>query len=473
MGGAPHPGIAGGTAGFHLDRLELVDGRLVVRGWWSGVRGVRFVRPELVVDGQRVLATLEHKPWAADADGAWIAAFPWKRGLGVGGVMLVVGPSVEVPLDRELVEPEVDRPARRRAVAPRDRVRAPGKSAKVRGRAEVGEVERQAVPAAAATVVEELYPPLRAALEGVEQRLDALHAELREDRTQAAEREARYRELEHVVARERRAAPKAEETDEDFVRAHAMAVLDRDRALAQAAAAVDDREAAVHARERMELQREEAIAARESAEARRDEALAERDEARKQRDEMLLAIDALKAQLAGEWTATERAEATSRTSRAERDTEALRTVRRGPATKRGRGNGIRGDEQPRGVRGDEEPLDVLRAAQPGGVRGDEEPKGVLRAAQPGGVRGDEERKGVLRAAQPSGVRRVAEPIGVRRIPAARTIAGSLHHAGRERERRTDHGVTSFELWAFRVFGSIAALSFVSLLVMILKAFFAF
>jgi hypothetical protein len=42
---------------------------------------VRFVRPGLVVDGRRVLATFEHKPWAVGADGGWTAAFPWKRGL--------------------------------------------------------------------------------------------------------------------------------------------------------------------------------------------------------------------------------------------------------------------------------------------------------------------------------------------------------------------------------------------------------
>ena len=83
-GRALHPGIARAGASFELERLELDEGRLVVRGWWSGVRGMRFVRPALVVDGRRVLATLEHKPWAARPTAAGPRRFPWKRGLDVG-----------------------------------------------------------------------------------------------------------------------------------------------------------------------------------------------------------------------------------------------------------------------------------------------------------------------------------------------------------------------------------------------------
>ena len=61
------------------------------------------------------------------------------------------------------------------------------------------------------------------------------------------------------------------------------------------------------------------------------------------------------------------------------------------------------------------------------------------------------------------------PIGVRTIPAARTVAASLHRSHRERE----HGVTQFDMWAIRILGSVAALAFISLLLMILKAFFVF
>jgi hypothetical protein len=66
-------------------------------------------------------------------------------------------------------------------------------------------------------------------------------------------------------------------------------------------------------------------------------------------------------------------------------------------------------------------------------------------------------------------RRAEKPIGVRVIPAARTVAGHLHRAQRER----DGAITRFDMWAIRVFGSVAAVAFISLLVMILKAFFVF
>src|SRR5688572_1808333 len=71
------PGVA-----FELERFEWVaDDRLELVGRWSGLRGHRFLRPTLdvVVDGERrrMLAVLEHKPWAAEAGEEWVAAFTW------------------------------------------------------------------------------------------------------------------------------------------------------------------------------------------------------------------------------------------------------------------------------------------------------------------------------------------------------------------------------------------------------------
>jgi hypothetical protein len=278
-------------------------------------------------------------------------------------VTLVVAPSIEVPLDRhaEPVEP-------------------------------VAAAELELVPAApAVTVVEEVRRPLRDELGQIERQLDAMHAELLEARTHAAEREERCRELERSVARERRAADASSVADDEVVRAHAMAVLDRDRALAQHAEAVNDREAAVRARKRMERQRDEAVAARTEAEARRDAALAERDEARKQRDDLLLAHQALDAQLKGSLAGAARGE---------------------PAS------------------ADAAPVEAI---------------------------------------QPVPHDLAEKPLGVRTIPAARAVAASLHRSHRERE----HGVTRYDMWAIRILGSVAALAFISLLVMILKAFFVF
>ncbi|HWI70542.1 MAG TPA: hypothetical protein VNT55_01205, partial [Baekduia sp.] len=96
-----------GAVGFALTRFETVDGaRLEVEGTWSGVRGVRFVRPALVLraagDGgaeRTLLATLEHKPWPAEEGRPWVAAFPWDGGApDVATLELAVAPSIVVPL---------------------------------------------------------------------------------------------------------------------------------------------------------------------------------------------------------------------------------------------------------------------------------------------------------------------------------------------------------------------------------------
>src|SRR3954447_11782146 len=74
--------------GFALLRLEAGDdGLLEVEGEWSNVRGMRFVRPALVLrDGEQertLLAVLDHKPWNPDGR-PWRAA-P-RRAAGGGGV---------------------------------------------------------------------------------------------------------------------------------------------------------------------------------------------------------------------------------------------------------------------------------------------------------------------------------------------------------------------------------------------------
>jgi hypothetical protein len=363
------------SASFELERLEFDDGRMLVSGWWFGVRGLRFVRPSLLVDGRKILATLEHKPWAAGADGAWTAAFPWKDGapLEVRGVTLAVAPSVEVPLDHE-AEPAPPAPPPAPPEPP--------------------------PPAPARSQSDGLAQSLRGELEALERRLDEMREDLHETRANAAEREARCRELEHVASRARRAADEAGAGSDDVVRAQAMAVLDRDRAVQQLEEAVADREAAVRTRARMQLQHGEALAQREAALTQRDEAIAERDEARRQRDEVLLAHRALQEQLKGEWASSERAQ----------------------------------------------PRPPAPAAVPA-----QSPTAVLRP--------------------PTGRAQSAseQPSGVRMIPATRTVGAHLHRAQRER----DHGVTVFDMWAVRILGSVAAIAFIALLVMILKAFFVF
>jgi hypothetical protein len=104
------------NATFDLERLEAGGGELVLSGRWSGVRGMRFVRPTLTVGTRRLLATLEHKPWAPDADGPWLAAFPWSGDeVDAAECWLDVAPGILVPLapDAERA-PEIDELAAQR-----------------------------------------------------------------------------------------------------------------------------------------------------------------------------------------------------------------------------------------------------------------------------------------------------------------------------------------------------------------------
>jgi hypothetical protein len=68
---------------FEVERFEWsADDRLALVGRWFGLRGHRFLRPTLDVDvsgeRRRMLADLEHKPWAADEGEEWIAEFRWR-----------------------------------------------------------------------------------------------------------------------------------------------------------------------------------------------------------------------------------------------------------------------------------------------------------------------------------------------------------------------------------------------------------
>src|SRR3954452_18117342 len=107
MGDAIRPPAARAGVTFEVERLERDGDELVVSGHWSGLRGVRFVRPTLVVGDRQVLATLEHKPWAPRADRAWTAAFPWKGGTpDAGELELAVGPSASAQRGPPLDDPE-------------------------------------------------------------------------------------------------------------------------------------------------------------------------------------------------------------------------------------------------------------------------------------------------------------------------------------------------------------------------------
>ena len=248
MGDVIRPSARAGVS-FEVERLERDGDELVVSGHWSGLRGVRFVRPTLVVGDREVLATLEHKPWAPRADRAWIAAFPWTgRTPAASQLALAVAPSVTVPLGDQ------------------DPVAAGPALALVPETVAVEEVARTAPPP----------PPAEPAADEIPS-TDRMRARLLAQELQDAEGER------------------------DELRAKL------DHALAQRDEAVKDREAAVRARTRMELQSEEAFAARDAAGAELDRALSERDEANAQRDEVLLAYRALQRHVQSERAEIDRA----------------------------------------------------------------------------------------------------------------------------------------------------------------------
>jgi hypothetical protein len=121
------PAVATGVS-FEVERFEWSDGRLLVVGRWYGIRGRRFLRPTLDVEleggPRRMLAVLEHKPWAADDGEQWVAAFDWEGDpADLAAVELAVGPELAVELPPPTGAPRPK--ARRRREGSRHEARPP------------------------------------------------------------------------------------------------------------------------------------------------------------------------------------------------------------------------------------------------------------------------------------------------------------------------------------------------------------
>ena len=287
MGDAIRPSATRAGVSFEVERLERAGDELVVSGHWSGLRGVRFMRPTLVVGGREVLATLEHKPWAPRTDRAWTAAFPWTGGTpDARELELAVAPSVSVQLGPPIDEPEPPLVL----VPPADVDEAPDD------------------PTPPLTTDRMRARLLEQELAAAEQERDELRARLDTAQALVDAADTARSELELNLRRERRAADAAGETRDEIVRARTAAERDRDNALAQRDEAVKDREAAVRTRARMELTVAEAAERQAAAEAALDRARAERDEAHAQRDEVLLAYRALQRHIHSERAEVDRAE---------------------------------------------------------------------------------------------------------------------------------------------------------------------
>jgi hypothetical protein len=253
---------------FEIDRFEWAgDGRLELAGRWFGLRGHRFLRPTLdvAVNGERrrMLADLEHKPWAADDGAEWIAAFIWRGDPApFEDAELTVSPDLAVQL-----------PA-------------------VGGAARAG-------PAKAAATVERRPAgrPRTAVLEG---ELASLLSESQKLRDQLSAEQTNVRGLDTQV-RQARAELASAQAEAEAARAEA----DEARA-----AALEAREEASTAQVRVERAQADAEAARAEAQAAAPEAgrlRAELEEAQRDRDEALARLTATERDLAAATEARDRA----------------------------------------------------------------------------------------------------------------------------------------------------------------------
>jgi hypothetical protein len=267
MSTAPAPALPSVT--FEVERFEWPsDDRLEVVGRWFGLRGHRFLRPTLDVEvrgeRRRMLAVLEHKPWAADEGEEWVAAFAWTGGRAPLDVAeLTVSPdlAVQLPLpdaDEAASEPLAATAERLPARRPRTAVLEDELAAalvEVRRRdeelAELRETHSEMTRELRerARTAQEKANQLETELEKVRERVTAAEEEVESER-RAAEEERR-KQLDAM--REERDAATA---DRNRAEAEAEAArADRDDGLRRATAAEAERHALVEARDRAREER--------------------------------------------------------------------------------------------------------------------------------------------------------------------------------------------------------------------------
>jgi len=267
------PEIVSNGVSFEVERFEWVDAdRLEVIGRWYGLRGHRFVRPVLVVQAgdeqRRMLAMLEHKPWAADDGEEWTAAFPWEGSpVELTSAELAVAPSLAV----DLPVPQV--PGGRRKAPPAPDGPLPARRSPAEAAPEPE--PEPAPPAPAGATARESVSPEEVA---------ALRAQLASEQASVRRLAAQLEEAHQGLAAARSAAD-----DHDAV-AHERdaAIAERDEARARTNldhdAIVEERDTAVHERSAALYARDEALDERAAADFERKTAIAERDAAFAERD---------------------------------------------------------------------------------------------------------------------------------------------------------------------------------------------
>ena len=296
---------------FEVERFEWVDGdRLEVTGRWYGLRGHRFVRPVLVVQAahdeqRRLLAILDHKPWAAEDGDEWIAVFPWEgEPLELTAAELAVAPSLAVDLPVPLVPgqrgaapagSEGPLHARRGPAEPKPEPAEP-ESAPAPARRGRTKAAKPAPPPASPSPAEGVTPEevaaLRAQLASEQASVRRLATQLEEAHQGLAAARATADDHDALV-RERDAAIAARDE------ARANANLDHDAVIEERDQAVNERAAALYARDEALDERAAANFERKNAIAERDAAFAERDRAIEAHRAAVRDLEALEQRTAG------------------------------------------------------------------------------------------------------------------------------------------------------------------------------
>ena len=280
---------------FELERFEVTEeDRLEVTGRWSGVRGLRFMRPSLTVrteDGERsLLALLEHKPWAAEEGSDWIAAFPWQGAAPDPGQMeLAVAPSVVVDLAPEQpavpgkkpsVTQRYERERKRSRQLEEEAADLRASSATLQARHDQALAEQSRLSNELAVTRSDLETARRERDEArrerdqlARQRDQAIRTRATSEAEQAA---AAARITEQALGREtelERLALERYEQVEQVTRERDAALRERDAALRQRDKARREIEEAHKERDHSVNERNEAVTQRLAAEAERDSAL--------------------------------------------------------------------------------------------------------------------------------------------------------------------------------------------------------
>ena len=220
-----------GSIAFAAERFHWsAPDRLELTGRWTGVRGIRFVRPTLVLvtgdEHRRLLADLDDKPWPAEEGVPWSAAFPWTGDpLDAEAAELTVGPGMLVRLEA----PELPAGAPRR---PRPAPEAPAEPRELAA-------DPRPVPAPAAPGPAAPAPNRPGDTRGLVQRAadtERAERELAAERARRLELESEHERLEREIAALRRERDDLLRLRDEAVRARNVVTRERD-----AAAVVRDR----------------------------------------------------------------------------------------------------------------------------------------------------------------------------------------------------------------------------------------